>query len=269
MRVCWWVWMVGRFVCVIRVPVCPVFPVCQKSHTDTHSHSHKHFTHQGGSRTGAAGVPAPPGVFLPVRYRVPGTVLTTSLQATWMADAWAVAWAIAPDSFPAATSPIVLPVNLAPRGAATTADYLARVREHHDRLAAASVTPWDGGARPAGSWRPPLITEELRNFHDTLYFGTLGIGTPPQLFSVVFDTGSANLWVPGLGCKTKRCGNRPRFNSTASSTCESSEQGLGIRFGTGEIEGRVMRDMVSFHGLRVPRQAFLEVREERLLPVGV
>ena len=180
-----------------------------------------------------------------------------------MADAWAVDRAASPESFAAASSPIVLPVNLTPRGAATTADYLARVREHHDRLAAASVTPWDGGARPAGSWRPPLITEELRNFHDTLYFGTLGIGTPPQLFSVVFDTGSANLWVPGLGCKTKRCGNRPRFNSTASSTCESSEQGLGIRFGTGEIEGRVMRDMVSFHGLRVPRQAFLEVREER------
>ena len=130
------------------------------------------------------------------------------------------------------------------------------------------ASPWDGGAHPAGSWRPPLITEELRNFHDTLYFGTLGIGTPPQLFSVVFDTGSANLWVPGLGCKTKRCGNRPRFNSTASSTCESSEQGLGIRFGTGEIEGRVMRDMVSFHGLRVPRQAFLEVREERSFPLG-
>ena len=186
-----------------------------------------------------------------------------------MADAWAVDRAASPESFAAASSPIVLPVNLTPRGAATTADYLARVREHHDRLAAASVTPWDGGAHPAGSWRPPLITEELRNFHDTLYFGTLGIGTPPQLFSVVFDTGSANLWVPGLGCKTKRCGNRPRFNSTASSTCESSEQGLGIRFGTGEIEGRVMRDMVSFHGLRVPRQAFLEVREERLLPVGV
>ena len=179
-----------------------------------------------------------------------------------MADAWSVARAVAPES--SASSPIVLPVNLAPRGAATTADYLARVREHHDRLAAASVTP--------GSWKaaslPPLITEELRNFHDTLYFGTLGIGTPPQLFSVVFDTGSANLWVPGLGCKTKRCGNRPRFNSTASSTCESSEQGLGIRFGTGEIEGRVMRDMVSFHGLRVPRQAFLEVREERSFPEG-
>ena len=53
-RVCSWVWMVVRFVCVIRVPVCAcVSRVCQKSHTDTHSHSHKHFTHQGGSRTGA------------------------------------------------------------------------------------------------------------------------------------------------------------------------------------------------------------------------
>ena len=43
-RVCRWVWMVVRFVCVIRVPVCArvsrACPVC---------------------------VPAPPGVFLPVR----------------------------------------------------------------------------------------------------------------------------------------------------------------------------------------------------------
>ena len=27
-RVCRWVWMVVRFVCVIRAPVCPVCPVC-------------------------------------------------------------------------------------------------------------------------------------------------------------------------------------------------------------------------------------------------
>ena len=28
MRVCRWVWMVVRFVCVIRAHVCPVCPVC-------------------------------------------------------------------------------------------------------------------------------------------------------------------------------------------------------------------------------------------------
>ena len=34
-------------------PRCEDGKVCQKSHADTHSHSHKHFKHQGGSRTGA------------------------------------------------------------------------------------------------------------------------------------------------------------------------------------------------------------------------
>ena len=35
-RVCRWVWMVVRFVCVIRAPVCPVCPVCPP-----HEHEHK------------------------------------------------------------------------------------------------------------------------------------------------------------------------------------------------------------------------------------
>lgn len=143
------------------------------------------------------------------------------------------------------------------RSVAGTAAFLASLREHHLRLTS------DASSSSSSS---PLITEVLRNFQDTLYFGTLGIGTPPQRFNVVFDTGSANLWVPGLGCNARSCGRRPRYNSSASSTCERTEQALGIRFGTGEIEGRIVRDSVSFHGLRVARQAFLEVREERSFP---
>jgi hypothetical protein len=54
---------------------------------------------------------------------------------------------------------------------------------------------------------------ELKDYYNNQYVGQIGVGTPPQMMSVVFDTGSSDIWIPGRGCT--ECGNHQVGRLTA------------------------------------------------------
>jgi len=89
----------------------------------------------------------------------------------------------------------------------------------------------------------------------TAYFARVAVGTPPQNFVVVYDTGSGNLLIPGKDCDSDACTKHSRFESKSSSTshainCDGSEidsrgpDQLTITFGTGEVTGRCVKDKI-------------------------
>ncbi|XGW22788.1 hypothetical protein V3C99_005201 [Haemonchus contortus] len=90
--------------------------------------------------------------------------------------------------------------------------------------------------------------EQLSNYLNAQYYGTIQIGTPPQTFKVLFDTGSANLWVPCSNCPytDKACSQHQKFDCAQSSTCTLTYQPLPLHYGTGSLQGYVDYDVVCF-----------------------
>nr|ABY87034.1 pepsinogen A1 [Epinephelus coioides]ABY87036.1 pepsinogen A1 [Epinephelus coioides] len=99
-------------------------------------------------------------------------------------------------------------------------------------------------------------TESMTNDADLSYYGVISIGTPPQSFSVIFDTGSSNLWVPSVYCSSQACQNHRKFNPQQSSTFKWGDQPLSIQYGTGSMTGHLAIDNVEVGGITVQNQVF-------------
>uniref|UniRef100_A0A6Q2Z9Q2 pepsin A n=1 Tax=Esox lucius TaxID=8010 RepID=A0A6Q2Z9Q2_ESOLU len=98
--------------------------------------------------------------------------------------------------------------------------------------------------------------EQMTNDADLAYFGVISIGTPPQSFTVIFDTGSSNLWVPSVYCNSAACENHRRFSPGHSSTFRNAGRSLSIQYGTGSMTGFMGYDTVGVGGISVQNQMF-------------
>eukprot|EP00455_Lapot_gusevi_P050789 TRINITY_DN744_c0_g1_i2.p1 TRINITY_DN744_c0_g1~~TRINITY_DN744_c0_g1_i2.p1 ORF type:complete len:436 (+),score=163.20 TRINITY_DN744_c0_g1_i2:58-1365(+) len=130
------------------------------------------------------------------------------------------------------------------------------VSEHHANLLSLSEVIVKKALRVKSY---ALQLEDIRN---TEYIGEVSVGTPPQKFTVLFDTGSSNLWINSKKCPTDGCKSHPAFDRDASSTYKSLKLGMSVRYGSGSVYGSLGQDVFRIGPIEVDHQTFGLIEKE-------
>ncbi|XP_077521313.1 lysosomal aspartic protease-like isoform X2 [Amblyomma americanum] len=103
-----------------------------------------------------------------------------------------------------------------------------------------------------------LYTAPL-NYTQLQYYGIITIGTPPQIFKVIFDTASNLTWVPSIGCSVEQCGDRTLYDNRRSSSYIPYGIWVGEDYiGGGSILGTAARETIDIAGINITDQLFVE-----------
>lgn len=95
-----------------------------------------------------------------------------------------------------------------------------------------------------------------------LDFSEIAIGTPPQTFKVILDTGSSNLWVPSSHCNSIACFLHSKYDASESSTYQKNGSDFEIRYGSGSLSGFVSQDTLQLGDMKIEHQDFAEATSE-------
>merc|ERR1719333_1479520 len=107
----------------------------------------------------------------------------------------------------------------------------------------------------------------ISDYQNAQFYGPIKIGG--QEFKVVFDTGSANVWVPGKACGFFTCWTHPRYDESKSSTHETDGRKYSVQYGSGPVEGVFAKDTVTVGSIDVKGQPFAEVSKVSFGPLNI
>jgi len=107
----------------------------------------------------------------------------------------------------------------------------------------------------------------ISDYQNAQFYGPIKIGG--QDFKVIFDTGSANVWVPGKACGFLTCWLHPRYDESKSKTHEKDGRQYKVQYGSGPVEGIFSKDTVTVGDVDVKGQLFAEVSKVSFGPLNV
>jgi len=109
-------------------------------------------------------------------------------------------------------------------------------------------------------------SQNFTDYVDNFYLGNITLGTPPQNFQVVLDTGSSNLWVIDDSCVDSCDGienplfgplwNKEKYQRSKSTTSTPDGRDFEIYYGSGSCYGNLVVDKLTLGGLTVDKQIF-------------
>ncbi|KII89778.1 hypothetical protein PLICRDRAFT_29044 [Plicaturopsis crispa FD-325 SS-3] len=95
---------------------------------------------------------------------------------------------------------------------------------------------------------------------DTGYIATIQMGTPPQNFNILMDSGSADFWVGNAdNCQSEAgggCGTHTFLGTSTSSSFKTSNSQFQVTYGTGQVAGTLCQDDVTMAGLTLKAHTF-------------
>lgn len=108
-----------------------------------------------------------------------------------------------------------------------------------------------------------LLTQDsnmtINNYQDAEFYGEISMGTPPQAFQVIFDTGSSNLWIPSSKCAN--CGSHPLFEESKSSSYVANGTAFHVQYGSGPVSGVISQDTLTWSESQAANLLFAEVTD--------